>query len=219
MYHQVMRKGILDAIYWRLHSAFLRNERAIATKMLAILSDEMGMYGEHLKAEIGEAHFARFLRIQEKMANGDFGRLHGPGAEATQEVQVAATVDQAELDFCKELFRKRDILCEAIGCRRSATIVCEHDMGEYGRCDFYVRDGRTVKILEAKMGMASHALVSQIDKYRIAAELDMCVGTHDSVETYVLAGGYPKYVLDELARASVVVLAHDGKAESIRRIV
>lgn len=221
LYYHDMVKGALDAIYWQLHSAYLTNNRESAKRWLAILENEIGLQPEAvLSDEIGEPHLERFKKIRSRMARGEFGRLYGEGGEVPAAPMPAVPADDKdELDFCRELAKERKALCKAIGCGQDANIVRELEMGQYGRCDFVIVEARVAKILEVKMGEANHSLVSQIDKYRIAMELDMNLGGYDAVEAYVLAGSYPQYVLAELGRAAVVVLSHDGTPNNIRRIV
>lgn len=216
-------KGLLDAIYWRLHTAYLTNDKLEADKYLSMLEDSMSNKVDLLRAEIGEIHLQRFIKIRQKIQSGEYGRLYGNGNSVPAEYGWVAPQGENEADpdekaFCKSLLKDKTNLLEAIGCDSTALICSEQVMGIYGRCDFLVRQNRIWKVVEVKMGEAPTSLVSQIDKYRVSAELDMCVGRHDSVEAYTISESYPKYVASELTRASVVLLTHSRTVNSLKRI-
>lgn len=213
-------RGIAHAIFWRLHTAFLKNERTVAGKLLGMLDDE-AKYVD-LKAEIGPAHHARYLLIRDSIKSGTFARLYGMGAEPPQDFEGYVKEDLAgdEADFHRQIMKKenRERLFECIGSDFWATMIHEVDFGFYGRCDFIVREGRTWHCIEVKIKEAKSSVIGQIDKYRVAAELDMCLGLHDRVNAVVVAQSFSPYVASELSRLSVAMVKHDGTAGSLRRI-
>ena len=66
------------------------------------------------------------------------------------------------------------------------------------------------------MGSAPADVVSQIDRYRLASELDMCMGLHDDVKAVVVAESFPHYVAVELSRLSVTMVTHDGSPQGLK---
>lgn len=213
-----MRKGILDALYWRLHAFYLRNERKDAIKALILLDDEISNGGS-LLSEIGPIHFERFKTISSRVKDNSFARITGDGVDATFLEPLKQDIENTpEKEFCKTILKEKTHIYNAVGVSSKAIITTEVDVDPYGRIDIRFVENRVVKILEVKTKEAESSLVSQIDKYRVAIELDMCLGLYDQVEAYVLANAYNKYMISELTRASVVVLTHTGTPESIRRI-
>lgn len=212
-------KSAAHAIYWKLHSAFLRNERQKADLLLGMLEDESKRV--MLRDEIGAPHHARFLLIKDAIKSGTYARLYGSGSE-TPDVEglTQSEYEGDEAEFHRKLMRSdaRKLLFDCLGIDQSANYVHEVEMGPYGRCDFVIREGRIWHCVEVKMREAKHSVVSQIDKYRLAMELDMCMGLHDRVNAIVVAQSFSPYVATELSRLSVLMVKHDGTVESLRRI-
>lgn len=206
-------RGELDAIYWKLHSAFLRNRRDEADRYLAML-DASG----NPAPEIGPAHATRLGRIRERMASGEYGRIRGRGSGCPDDpVACCEEPTVAEREFCARLLRDKGVLEWTLGAE-GARWYAELDMDEFGRCDLVLRRDRTVWVVEVKMGEAKPAVVSQVDKYALGMELDMSLGTHDEVVPVVLAGGFPRQVLADLLAMPAVVVAHEGDPGNLRRI-
>lgn len=211
-----MPRGIIDALYWRLHTAYLRNDREGATKFLSMLEDELDGDVGLLAAEVGQRHIHRFARMRNGVADGTLARHFGSGyATAEEGFGVAIDDSQMERDFCKSLANEA-VLRAIIGASKDAIIVLEVDMEEFGRCDIVVRDGRTMHVIEVKMGEAPSSVVSQIDKYRVSVELDMCLGLYDEVTAHVVAASFPKYVAAELSRGAIGMIVHEGRPDRLR---
>lgn len=212
-------RGTAHALYWRLHTAFLLNKRDEAKKSLAMLEfDELS--NPVLAKEIGPIHYSRFELIRENVRNGNFGRLHGLGSQAPDMQPIVQPEDiPAEAEFHRILFAPtgKQKLLACLGIKR-ADMVHELNLGQYGRCDFLIRDGRAWHVVEVKMEEAKPAVISQVEKYRLALELDMIFGLHDSVNAIVLAQSFPPYVAGELARLSVQMVRHGGDADSLERV-
>jgi hypothetical protein len=213
-----MARGILDALYWRLHTAYLTNDRAGARRFLAMLADEEALLPGGLGEEVGVPHLLRYDRIRRGVESGGFPRLHGAGYEAPEGLAPAVPADPGvdERAFCSALVKERAALLGLLGASPAAIVASEVEMDPYGRCDLLLRDGRVLHVVEVKMGDAPTAVVSQIDKYRLAMELDMCAGLHDEVRAWVVAGGFPPYVACELSRAEVGMILHAGRASELR---
>jgi len=171
-------------------------------------------------AEIGPIHFERFKSISSRIKDNSFSRLVGQGSDAAIVEEInpeSQTISEKE--FCRVILKEKTHIHQAVGASPNAIVTTEVDVYPYGRIDIRFVENRVVKILEVKMGEAPTSLVSQIDKYRVAIELEMGLGLYDYVEAYVLANSYNKFVLSELTRSSVVLLTHTGTPESIRRIM
>jgi len=210
-------RGIIDAIYWRLHASYLRNQREDAGKFLAMLEDEMGGEDSLLSAEIGSAHMTRFAIMRKGVRDGTFPRFFGAGYEVELDPSVIVPEKtQKERDFTKSI--ASSVLLPLVGASPRSIVVLELDMDEFGRCDVVIRDGRTMHVIEVKMGSAPPAVVSQIDRYRMAGELDMCLGLHDRVVAHVVAGSFPPYVSTELSRHSVGMILHEGRPDRLRLV-
>ena len=212
-----MRRGIIDAIWWKLHTAFLKNERRTADLMLGMIEDEGKR--SSIKDELGPIHFSRFELIQTNIHNGSYGRLYGYGFDVPDLEPTfikESTIEEA--DFHLKIISGRKILFDLMGIDKNSTMLHEIDLGPYGRCDFIIKEGRTHYVVEIKMGQAKHSVVSQIDKYRTATELDMCFGLHDKVNAIVIAESFSPYVASELSRLSVEMIKHDGTAEGLKRL-
>lgn len=211
-------RGIHSAIYFKMHSAFLRNHRSQAVRLLAMLEDELSRKPDGLLLDTNQSHVDRFERIRDRIARGEFGRVYGYGSEAPQSTQAVLPPSGVESEFHKKLMHKsgRPLFLEALGASPAATLVHEADMGEFGRCDFVARDGRSWYVVEVKMGSAPADVVSQIDRYRLASELDMCMGLHDDVKAVVVAESFPHYVAVELSRLSVTMVTHDGSPQGLK---
>jgi hypothetical protein len=215
-----MRRGTIDAIYWRLHSAFLRNERHDAEKFMAMLDDELKGKPGQLSMETGVIHAARHARIRDAIIRGDYGRLRGAGVGVQDLSMPFQQVEPsgAEKDFCWRLLCDPSAMLMIIGASPKSSMVSQLDLGCYGRVDFLVVDGRVRHVVEVKMGEAPTSVVSQVDRYLLAEELDMCLGLHDEVRGAVLAEGFGPYVLGELSRMGVTIIEHRGGTESMRRL-
>jgi hypothetical protein len=211
-------RGIIDAIYWRLHASFLLNERSEAEKFLALLEDESSRKDELVLSEIGPVHMGRFRTIRERVRTGSFGRLYGDGIGVPRDQVEFVSEDQSEDEVHRWLYGKdgSSLLLACIGASWESIMCSEVVMGEYGRCDILVRDGRTVYPVEIKAAEAPSSVVSQIDRYRLAMELDFCLGLYDKVIPVVVAGDFGPYVRQELSRCDVSMVCHEGK--SLRRL-
>lgn len=213
-----MPKGIIDAIFWKLHASYLKNDRKTADLMLGMIEDE----GK--RASIKEAlgkHFDRYEIIKFNIQNKQYGRIYGQGTD-TPEIDPFGNKesDGKEAEFHKKLMSKegRQKLFNCLGIEFWATMVHELEMDPYGRCDFLIREGRELTVCEVKMGSAKSSVVSQIDKYRLAMELDFCLGLHEKVNAVVIAETFSPYVATELSRLSVQMVQHSGEPESLRKL-
>jgi hypothetical protein len=215
-----MDKGIMGAIYWRLHTAFLKNDRKTADTMLGMLEDEANHCDYTLCMALG-SHFDRFSRIRYGIKHGNYGRLYDQGEAApenAEKIEQKLEIDESKFHTLLLGEGKQKFLSE-IGASSKASIVHEFEMDPYGRCDFLIRDGRTWHVVEVKIGQAPTSVVSQIDKYRLFSELQMCLGLHDEVKAAVIAQSFPTYVAGELSRISVSMLLHRGDADSLKKII
>lgn len=212
---------MLDAVYWRLHASYLRNEREDAKAYLEMLESEAGLEAR-LSSEIGPKHMERFRRIREGIRRGDFRRLHGNGGGSLAHSSCGEAVEKScrEKEFCRALAsaENRPSLLGAVGAGSGAVWAMEVPMWPYGRCDVVLGEGRSSYVVEVKMGEAPASVVSQIDRYRLSMELDMCMGLYDEVFAFVLAEGFPPYVASELPRMSVSMILHSGSPGTLRRI-
>ena len=212
---------LIRSIYWRLHTSYLTNRRTEARKFLGILADEVGGKGAAVLRAIGPIHMERFKRIKSGVESGSFDRIYDKGTSVGDSyVHCGAKKTGSEKRFCDEVMRDGNlsVLLTTMGVGDNSVTCRELVMGGYGRCDFLVRDGRKVHVVEVKMGDAPMDIVSQIDRYRLGAELDMCLGTHDEVFAYVLAEGFPQYVASELSRMDVEMIQHYGAPNKLRRV-
>jgi hypothetical protein len=184
--------------------------------MLGMLEDE----GERtsIEAEIGPAQYKRFEIIRSNINNGFFGRLYGTGQATPNISSPIAESTLPEVEFHKKLMTRSGsrLLFERLNVGPKATMIHEYEMTPYGRCDFVVRDGRHVCAVEVKIGEAKSAVGSQIDKYRLALELDMSLGMWDTVSAAVVAEGFSPYVAGELSRLDVRMITHNGSPESLK---
>jgi hypothetical protein len=215
----IVKRGILDAIYWRLHTSYLLNEREEAKKLMLMLEHEEAAGGKLLD-EIGPVHYGRFLKIREGITSNSWFRIYGSGETTPRSFETyESTIEKKENDIHKALLSKEGkVLLEALlGISDEATYVHEQDLMDYGRCDILARDKRTVYILEVKQGETPFSVVSQIDKYRLAVELDLSLGLYDYVQAAVIAESFSKYVTAELSRLDVNMFAFSYPL-SLRRV-
>lgn len=214
-------RGIVDALYWRLHSSYLRNQREDASKYLAMLEDETKGDHDLIFAEIGSKHMPRFYKMKDGIEDGTFLRLFGSGGYETpldQDRFMPFPDDlPKEREFCRQIANE-PILRAVVGASSDSIIVLEVEMNEFGRCDIVIRDGRKLYVIEVKMGEAPTDVPAQIDRYIMAAELDMCLGLYDEVIAHVVAGKFPKYVSTELSRRSVGMILHEGRPDRLRLV-
>jgi hypothetical protein len=211
-------RGIAGAIWWKLNSAFLLNQRDAATVLLGMLEDEGSK--KPLDQSLG-VHYQRFLALRDAVRDGTFAKPHGIGSQAPPLDPFAHKERSGEEAAFHRILMSpagRGPLFACLGAGSKATMVHELEMGIYGRCDFVVREGRTWHAVEVKASEAKHDIVGQIDKYFLALELDMCLGMHDFVKAAVVARSFPPYVAGELSRMGVVMIAHDGSPESLRKL-
>ena len=212
------KRQIAHCLYWKLHTAYLKNNRHDSNKFFGMLNEYPDC---DILKEIDEPHFERYKTIRTNIQNGIYGRIHGSGFE-TPEIPLVFSKDKSgsEKEFCDKLWSKegRIKLSNLLNLSKNATILREYEIDSFGRLDFLIRDGRRISIIEVKMGQSPYSLVSQIDKYRLAVELDMCYGLYDYVNAYTIAESYTSYEAIELSRASVKILEHKGTLESLRII-
>lgn len=220
MYHHSMR-GLLHALYWRLHAAYLRNQREESLRFLGFIDSEIKGNNSLLGNEIGVKHLTRFMMIKDRIKNNDFSRLYGQG-KAIPTLGAFPKTDRSgsEREFCRTLMTRsfRETLFGVVDLPNNTSMVPELVMEEFGRVDFLLRQGRSWGVLEVKMGEAPDSVVSQIDRYRMAMELDMCHGLHDEVFAIVCAESFPSYVATELSRLSVMMVEHQGDSCRFRRL-
>jgi hypothetical protein len=211
-------RGTIDAIYWRLHFFYLKNERKKAELFLSMLESEKP---EDIINEIGEVHYRRFQQIKNNIIFGNFRRLYGTGTSmpAINEYFVKEP-DIKEKEFHKLLMTKsgRLPLFSCLGASEASTMVHEIEVSPYGRIDFVVKDGRKWYAVEVKVEEAKDDIIGQVDKYFVALELEMNLGLHDYVGAAVVAPSFSPYVTAELSRMGVIMVTHSGTAESLSKI-
>lgn len=216
-------RGMLDAMYWKLHTAYLRNEREDAKHFLHLLCNECGDSFQKLVEEIGPVQVLRFRRIRKEVEEGTFRRLYGDGV-GIEELRMSPPWREkggSEKEFCRKLL-SREGLCRlflVLSVSEGALVVPEVRMDPYGRCDMVIREGKRVHVVEVKVGEAPTSVVAQIDKYRLCMELEMCLGLHDEVLAYVLAESFSPYVSSELSRIDVRMIEHRCSLDSLRYVV
>lgn len=205
------------AIYWKLHAKYLTNQREEANRLLGMLSDYTD---SQIEKEITEPHYRRFLKIRENISNKQYGRLYGAGYDAPVLPYFVAPIEKScqEKEFCKKLFSKDgvDKLSSTLEIPQGLSLLSEVELGNYGRLDLLGKVARTVFAIEVKVGKAPNSLVSQIDRYRLALELDMTLGMYDEVKAYVVAEQFTNYEAIELSRLAVNMIEHAGTIESLR---
>lgn len=210
-------RGIAHALYWKLHSNYLNHKQTESDRFAGMLSEYSD---EIILQEIGEIHFKRYNQIRENIKRHSYGRIYATGQTAPILRQTFTRPEKSckEKEFCDILSSKegRAKLSELLKLSQSCSILREFELQEYGRVDLLVRDGRKVFPIEVKVGLAPNSLVSQIDRYRLALELDMCCGLHDCVEAYVMAEMFTSYEAIELSRLSVGMIEHNGTLASMK---
>jgi len=212
-----MMKGMLDALFWRLHTSYLLNDRDASSRFLAMIEDETKGNLSLLSSEIG-VHIPRYMKIADEIKSNRFGSLHGGFSTSSSSSEIYSEPTVAEKDFHRTLMSK-EALCSLyilLGIPTSAVVLHELDLGEYGRCDFVFRFNRKVVLIEVKMGEAPIYVSAQIEKYRIAEELDMCLGLYDEVKPYVMAESFGPYIVQKLSESGVEMIEHCGKSAGFR---
>jgi hypothetical protein len=212
-------RGEIHAIYWKMHTSYLKNNRDTAKLFFGMLSS----YSDYeILNEIGLVHYNRFEIIRKNIENNMFGRLNGNGYTTPDDITTYKKEKTIkEKDFCKLLYSKTGsrFLAELVGADlNSYTILNEFELGDYGRLDFLIKSGRKVYAIEVKTGEAPSSLVSQIDKYRLALELSMNFGLYDEVQAFVVAEAFPVYVTGELSRLSIELIEHKGTLETLKLV-
>ncbi len=208
-------RGIPHALFWRLHTSYLKNNRYDAEKFLGMLSD----YSENtILAEITAIHFNRFLKIKDNIQKGIFGRIYESGFSTPMLEAGKKQPSCQELEFVNKLCTDegRAKLCTLCELSPKTNFQREYELNEYGRLDLLGKEGRRLVAIEVKVGQAPNSVVSQIDRYRLALELNFCIGIYDTVDAYVLAESFTTYDAIELSRLSVKMIEHKGMIESMR---
>ena len=208
-------KQIAIVIFWRLHSAFLKNDRDKARMFLAMFQDEVKQ--DSINDILG-VHTERYEWIRQSIENNSFSRFHGGGYEMPDQYPIALPDNKKESEFNTLVVRDRNKLYKCLGIENKASILREFDLGEYGRADFVIFEGRKRHCVESKIEEATFAILGQVDKYRIALELDLCLGMYDYVEAVVLARSFSPYVAAELSRNCIKMVVHDGTLDNLRWI-
>lgn len=206
------------AIYWKLHTSYLKNNRKDVEKYTGMLSEYPD---EQIRKEITEVHFDRLIKIRDNITRGIYGRLHGDSFTTPITTTIVNKERSGlEKEFCNQLVTSlaQRKLAELMHIQGKFGVCREYDLSPYGRLDFLFREGRRLCALEVKMGKAPNSLVSQIDRYKIALELEMCKGLVDRVDAYVLAESYTQYEMSELSRMGIRMMEHRGTVESLRII-
>lgn len=211
-------RGKAHAIYWRLHTAYLRNYQETAEKFLGMLEDECKSIS--LENEIGKIHYERFLLISHNIKHKLYIPLWNGGTAENfkpMSFQEGEPIGE-EKEFHKLLLADRLLLYDVIGASKTSSIMHEIDVNPYGRIDFIVKDGRIWYVVEVKMGEVGHHVTSQIAQYRIAMEMTMNLGLHDIVKAAVVAPAFNTFAQGELTRNGVLLIGHSGTPESLCRL-
>ena len=65
-------RGVIDALFWKLHTSYLKNNHKDAKYFL----ENLNSYdNKSILNEIGEIHFERFTKIRKNIDNSNFQRL------------------------------------------------------------------------------------------------------------------------------------------------
>jgi hypothetical protein len=131
-----MDRGIIGAIYFKLNTAYLMNEREIADSFLGMLLDEGKRTS--LKDALGSIHHERLQFMRESLARGRCARFYGNGASTPDIDHFLSKPEKsiAEAEFHRKLMSKdgRIKLFDALGIEPWADLVHEVEMEPYGRC-------------------------------------------------------------------------------------
>ena len=72
-------KEMMQALYWPLHTAYLKNNREKAKRFAELLDAEQESSDDSLADALGEKHYARYVIMRENMSRDHFCRLSAPG--------------------------------------------------------------------------------------------------------------------------------------------
>jgi hypothetical protein len=207
-------KEVMQALYWYLHTAYLKNDREKAKRFADLLDAEQESSDASLMDAIGEKHYSRYILLRDNMSRDQYCRLSAPGY-STPAFEMARQKEKSvkEKDFCRGLLRRKEEIMSLLDLSPKSSMVPELDMRPYGRCDFSVldRESRVAVAIEVKIGEAPASTVSQIDKYMLCLELDMIKGLHDEVWGCVIADSFPYYVSSEFSRMGVHMVLGGSK--------
>ena len=208
---------VMHCLYWHLHRAYLVNDRTEARRFASFLDAEERSSDATVLTAIGAKHYSRYLRMRDAMERGRFDRLRGDGDSIPGEVTPRKEKTQAEKEFCRELIQRHEEMLELTGASPGSIINPESDLNPYGRCDFTIYDykARVAIALEIKMGTAPTTVVSQVDKYILALELDMNKTRWDEVRGFVMAEAFDEYVSSELPRVGVNMILNSSGSLSL----
>lgn len=210
-----IERGIPHVLFWKLHTAYLKNNRHDAEKFLGMISD----YSDNkIHQEITTVHFNRFLKIKSNIQNGIFTRIYGEGTTTPILESSKKQPTCQEIEFVNKVCTPEGkvILCKLCGLSPRASLQREYDLGEYGRLDLYIKDARRAVAIEFKVGCSDSSLISQIDRYRLALELNLCLGLYDVVDVFVAVESFTSYTAIELSRMSVKMIEHKSTISSMR---
>jgi hypothetical protein len=214
---------IVNALYWYLHTSYLYNNRERAEKFATLMDVEIEKTGVTAKTALGYTHFGRYLKIRDNMDRGFYGRLSLSGYSTPSHgiSSIKHAKSDKEKKFCRSLLKRKKEILELVE-SPDGSMTPEFNLKPFGRCDFVSLD-RNIRVstaIEVKMGDAPSSVVSQIDKYMVALELDMIKQTHDEVRGFVIAESFSYQVATELARMGVGMIEHsNGKFHIIKKMV
>jgi hypothetical protein len=85
-----------------------------------------------------------------------------------------------------------------------------------GKCDMVLQNNeRTIFPIEFKLNQATHAVVSQIDKYCMHFKLELIYKLYDNVQGVVIASSFSKYAINALLKRGIICLQYTCKNDIV----
>ena len=205
-------RSLVNALFYRLRLHYLAGDAATSMSMLARLRAIATAHPNALE----QLHLLRIteLRIMSRaLANGqvlmplDVSDLaSAPIGDVARVESERGVIERATCDLAG--FLRGACACGSDWDLSSDVVADIEHRVLGGRVDLIVYAGRRVIAIEFKHGMAGHAVVGQIMKYRLHFEQRIGLNLWDEVYAVVVAGGFDDVARAQLERDGVLLVQH-----------
>jgi len=205
------RVGMLNILYHMCLYAYLKGEKAKASKYLDLLREEFRVKGS--RNSFTTKQFKTIRCIRDAVTTGVL-----PGNQWAEEITIHSSkpAEGHQDDLVRRLHKEclNDIQV-ALGDKVELHNI-EHPCDPYGRVDMLYMGSTTAYPVEVKRKTGEHDIVGQVLKYALALRFKLHYHHYDEVQPVTICAGYNPHTLKELKANGVLPLIYSGSTSTLK---